>query len=484
MDKLENALYVVVRKNITSENYKKFNDLYSSYKKLYEMDTFTDQNQQITQEVYNILNDIKNTYYEFNISNFNNIILEYNELLNNVLTSSYNIKRIQENETYNVDELSQQPIYKYKFSYLMQSNNIDFNKPIEIDITDNLNISKNNDIITIGKALNNLISEKNIHIQNILTCIFNINKEYFKITDNDTEFNELSIPGKIITCIDNTSKNKDIELQMYKNIYNKFKGYLNNDNNISKIDFIKYIADNIYPFNVDDIEASINDIDIIKEFQSLKIDDNTTIAEYDINSITDIKVFEQLNKKVFENLTNILKLKDHTESIKETLNTDIHIEIPIDKIDKTIPFKTLLYNIKKNDTIYFNTINRDYFLKSLTGKNQFNALKDITFSSDNSISNLGEGMFVNIKKQLNKYLNDDVKTIFDILGKDVLSLLLPDNLDNIENSNINAYCEKVFKNTIDKTEAFQSLFNIFNDLWRTKPDDFIYIKLFYSIVFQ
>ena len=42
----------------------------------------------------------------------------------------------------------------------MQSNNIDFNKPIEIDITDNLNISKNNDIITIGKALNNLISEK------------------------------------------------------------------------------------------------------------------------------------------------------------------------------------------------------------------------------------------------------------------------------------------------------------------------------------
>ena len=98
----------------------------------------------------------------------------------------------------------------------MKSNNINITKPITIKVDNNLDFSNitNEDITKIGNALNKLISGKNIHIQNILNCIFDINPNYFKIDKNDTGFNELTIPGRIITCIDdnNDETNNKIKL--------------------------------------------------------------------------------------------------------------------------------------------------------------------------------------------------------------------------------------------------------------------------------
>ena len=188
MDKLENALYTIIRKNITSENYKEFKNLYDSYKKLYDMDSFNDEDNNINQDVLTICNNIKYIYNKFNITLFNeNIIsLNYNELLNNVLTTSYNLKRITDNDLYESNNIIE-PIYKYKIFYLMNNTDIDFSKQIEInnnDIDIEFNNIKNDDIIKIGNSLNTFIKEKIIHIWNILNTIFEINPNSFNKSFN------------------------------------------------------------------------------------------------------------------------------------------------------------------------------------------------------------------------------------------------------------------------------------------------------------
>ena len=203
MDRLENALYLIVRDKINRTNYTEFNNLLTEYKAVYDMKDRMDptDNTKYSQEIINHVNNIKAIYKKFNILQFNeNIELKYNEILNNTITSSYNITRIQQEKQYNVDKLTQ-PLYKYKIGYLMKSNNINITKPITIDVDNNLDLSdiKNENITKIGNALNKLISGKNIHIQNILNCIFDINPNYFKIDKNDTGFNELNIPGIIKT---------------------------------------------------------------------------------------------------------------------------------------------------------------------------------------------------------------------------------------------------------------------------------------------
>ena len=182
MDKLENALYTIIRKNITSENYKEFKNLYDSYKKLYDMDSFNDEDNNINQDVLTICNNIKYLYNKFNITLFNeNIIsLNYNELLNNVLTTSYNLKRISDNDLYESNNIIE-PIYKYKILYLMNNTDIDFSKQIKINNDNDIEFNniKNDDIIKIGNSLNTFIKEKNIHIWNILNTIFEINPNSF-----------------------------------------------------------------------------------------------------------------------------------------------------------------------------------------------------------------------------------------------------------------------------------------------------------------
>ena len=193
MDKLENALYTIIRKNITSENYKEFKNLYDSYKKLYDMDSFNDEDNNINQDVLTICNNIKYIYNKFNITLFNeNIIsLNYNELLNNVLTTSYNLKRISDNDLYESNNIIE-PIYKYKILYLMNNTDIDFSKQIKINNDNDIEFNniKNDDIIKIGNSLNTFIKEKNIHIWNILNTIFEINPNSFNKLKWNDDFSE------------------------------------------------------------------------------------------------------------------------------------------------------------------------------------------------------------------------------------------------------------------------------------------------------
>ena len=486
MDRLENALYLIVRDKINRTNYTEFNNLLTEYKAVYDMKDRMDptDNTKYSQEIINHVNNIKAIYKKFNILQFNeNIELKYNEILNDTITSSYNITRIQQEKQYNVDKLTQ-PLYKYKIGYLMKSNNINITKPITIDVDNNLDLSdiKNENITKIGNALNKLISGKNIHIQNILNCIFDINPNYFKIDKNDTGFNELTIPGRIITCIDdnNDETNNKIKLQMYKDIYLNLSSQRTNDN-ISNVQFIKFISDNIHPFNVDDIQNNLNDMDIKSKF--VKIDD-IELTDSNINNVEDIKTFEDWNKKIFEKLKDVLNIKEHTTNINNILNTNIFIEIgPPDNIKYEIPFKSILQNLNtKTGQLYFD-INEDSFNNYF--KNKYNAvLQHLKFAPDNYITNLGDGMFMNINKILNKYLNDDINDIKikGILGTDVLSKLLGKNNDEeIDKKHIDKYCSIVFKNTVDKTEVFQKLLDIFKNY---DTDDTKFIKLFYSIAYQ
>ena len=486
MDKLENALYTIIRKNITSENYKEFKNLYDLYKKLYDMDSFNDEDNNINQDVLTICNNIKYLYNKFNITLFNeNIIsLNYNELLNNVLTTSYNLKRILDNDLYESNNIIE-PIYKYKILYLMNNTNIDFSKQIKINNDNDIEFNniKNDDIIKIGDSLNTFIKEKNIHIWNILNTIFEINPTSFNKLKQNDDFSELSIPSKIITFLDSTDNNEQIQLNMYKIIYNTLINYLNNPNNISKIDLLQFISDNIYQFNINDITTSINDIDLMGILNNITIDKNKKIVDLDINNITDVETFKTYNKTIFNELTSKLTLKDYTDEINNILNKNITINIEIENINFETTFKNIL--------IGFNTIigqqsfkiDQTSFIKYLS--NPWKTMyKDIKFAPNTQITNLGEGLFMNINSKLNKYLNENINNIEGILGKKVLSKLFGENnldKENIKKENIDNYCSIVFKNIINKSEVFEILYNIFNNY---NVDDNKFIKLYYCIVYQ
>ena len=485
MDKLENALYTIIRKNITSENYKEFKNLYDSYKKLYDMDSFNDEDNNINQDVLTICNNIKYIYNKFNITLFNeNIIsLNYNELLNNVLTTSYNLKRISDNDLYESNNIIE-PIYKYKILYLMNNTDIDFSKQIKINNDNDIEFNniKNDDIIKIGNSLNTFIKEKNIHIWNILNTIFEINPNSFNKLKWNDDFSELSIPSKIITFLDSTDNNEQIQLNMYKIIYNTLINYLNNPNNISKIDLLKFISDNIYQFNIDDITTSINDIDLIGILNNITIDDKK-IIDLNIDNITDVKTFKTYNKTIFNELTSKLTLKDYTNEINNILNKTININIEIENINFETTFKDILMGFNTIIGQQSFNINQESFTKYFSDpwKSMY---KDIKFAPNTQITNLGEGLFMNINSKLNKYLNENIKNIEDILGKDVLSKLFGENnldKENIKKENIDNYCSIVFKNIINKSEVFEILYNIFNNY---NVDDNKFIKLYYSIVYQ
>ena len=99
MDRLENALYTIVRDKIKEENYKDFNDLLQAYKAVYNMsdneiykDPANIKNSDLTDNVKKQINKIKDIYKNFNITSFSSnskIILTYNDVIDNILTNGY-----------------------------------------------------------------------------------------------------------------------------------------------------------------------------------------------------------------------------------------------------------------------------------------------------------------------------------------------------------------------------------------------------------
>lgn len=489
MDKLENALYTIVRDKIKEENYKDFNDLLQAYKAVYNMsdneiykDPADIKNSDLTDNVKKQINKIKDIYKNFGITTFSDnskIILTYNDVIDNILTNGYyknktfNSKNHLEFDTYNT------PVKKYKFGYLIskKENLTNANIKIEPKDTDEFDNVKSDIIDTFIKNINKIIdeiSEDKLSIISIIKTIFDLKLE-FSITEN---FNELLIPLNLITVLNDTTNEDALIVDNYKKVYNELIYYLDYDDKkkINDMDFIKFISENIINIDLSDIQSIISNIDVQGEFKEKEIEDGKTIIELNINKADEQK-FKNWNNKISEILTKILNI-DNNLNLSELLNKEVQINISFNgnnstSLSITKPLKDIFIRLCATlgqDILNFKAENLNNIFKS-----QKIPFTNIIFSNADNINTLKDGLYSELKQKFKDELKNDSDDMKNIFNKESLELLInPDNPNNITK-----FVKLYFKNNVEKKDCIEKFFNF----WITGINDNKYIRFLYSLLY-
>lgn len=178
---------------------------------------------------------------------------------------------------------------------------------------------------------------KNIFVVNIIELIKNKNENYLDIV-YDLNKNKLFIDRCVEYNYKNLSQNED-----YYNLSKLLKIELDNDKNISRVEFLFLIKDSYYNSNCV--------FDYIYETYKNKYYNKNTINDYEYINYKNKFFYQYLKKEILEN-----KIIEDDFLDKITLISDISLTEPIKKIYNFLP----KFDIEKRNTKLITDINGKY----------------------------------------------------------------------------------------------------------------------------